>query len=86
MAKLFSWLKFGRKRDSITPEPGAGSPPTPATMTPPVEHAEPSMPDAGRKADAKATTKSTGTKKSTPKKTTSAPPAKGAKKSTPSKK
>lgn len=92
MAKLFSWLKRGKKTDNVTPEPGAGSPLPQASMTPPVEEAEESMKDAGDKAGAKtsAATKSTGAKKTAPKKTTAKPAAKSAaasaKKTSPKKK
>jgi len=73
MAKLFSWLKFGKKKDDVTSGPGAGSPLPQAAMTPPVEEAKASMKAAGTKA----ATKSAGTK-TTPKKTTAPPAAKSA--------
>lgn len=88
MAKLFSWMKFGKKKDAVTPEPGAGSPPPQAALTPPVEEAEESMRDAGTKAAAKSTPKSTAAKP-TPKKTSATPAAKPAgttKKTSPKKK
>ena len=75
MAKLLSWLKFGKKKETVTPEPGAGSPTPQAALTPPVEEAEESMRDAGDKAAAK-TTKPAGTTKTTPKKVTATTSAK----------
>lgn len=87
MAKLFSWLKFGKKNNAVTPEPGAGSPPPQASLTPPVEEAEESMRDAGNKGATKATPKSVAAKKTTTKKTAAAKPAAtGAKKPSPKKK
>lgn len=84
MAKLFSWMKFGKKKDEVTPKP-AGSPLPGAALTPPVEAAEKSMKDAGKKP----ATKPIGTKPPTPKKITVTPAAKSAgttKKTSPKKK